>query len=83
MKLTKIALAVACLVGSVQAFAAVVTPAQISAAQSAGTLQQAWISGASASAKVFMKVGLDQVQVSVVTLEPTPYIQTKLRQTLL
>lgn len=51
MKLTKIALAVTCLVGSVQAFAAVVTPAQISAAQSAGTLQQAWISGASASAK--------------------------------
>lgn len=51
MKLSKIALAVACLVGSAQTFAAVVTPAQISAAQSAGTLQQAWITGASASSK--------------------------------
>ncbi len=48
MKLTKIALAVACLVGSVQAFAAPVTAAQISAAKTAGTLQQAWISGNSA-----------------------------------
>jgi hypothetical protein len=51
MKLTKIALAVACLVGSSQAFAAPVTAAQISAAQTAGTLQQAWISGASAPTK--------------------------------
>lgn len=48
MKLTKIALAVACLVGSAQAFAAPVTAADITAAQTAGTLQQAWISGASA-----------------------------------
>lgn len=48
MKLTKIALAVACLVGSAQAFAAPVTAAQISAAKTAGTLQQAWISGNSA-----------------------------------
>ena len=51
MKLTKIALAVACLVGSAQAFAAPVTAAQISAAKTAGTLQQAWISGASAPTK--------------------------------
>lgn len=51
MKLTKIALAVACLMGSVQAFAAPVTAAQIAAAKTAGTLQQAWISGASAPTK--------------------------------
>jgi hypothetical protein len=51
MKLTKIALAVACLVGSAQAFAAPVTAAQIAAAKTAGTLQQAWISGASAPTK--------------------------------
>jgi len=48
MKFTKIALAVACVLGSAQVFAAAVTPAQISAAQTAGTLQQAWITGASA-----------------------------------
>jgi hypothetical protein len=48
MKLTKIALALACLVGSTAAFAAPVTQAQIEAARVAGTLQQAWISGASA-----------------------------------
>jgi hypothetical protein len=48
MKMTKIALAVACLVGSTAAFAAPVTIAQIEAARIAGTLQQAWISGASA-----------------------------------
>jgi hypothetical protein len=51
MKLTKIALAVACLVGSVQAFAAPVTAADITAAQVAGTLKQAWITGASAPTK--------------------------------
>lgn len=51
MKLTKIALAIACLVGSAQAFAAPVTAAQIAAAKTAGTLQQAWISGASAPTK--------------------------------
>ena len=48
MKLTKIALTIAVLLGSTQAFAAPVTAAQIAAAQTAGTLQQAWISGASA-----------------------------------
>ena len=48
MKLTKIALALACLVGSTAAFAAPVTQAQIEAARVAGTLQQAWISGATA-----------------------------------
>ena len=51
MKLTKIALAVATLLASTQVFAAPVTAAQISAAQGAGTLQQAWISGASAPTK--------------------------------
>lgn len=44
--MTKIALAVACLVGSTSASA--ITIAQIEAARVAGTLQQAWISGASA-----------------------------------
>jgi len=48
MKMTKIALAMACALGSAQVFAAAVTPAQISAAQTAGTLQQAWLTGASA-----------------------------------
>ncbi len=51
MKLTKIALAVATLLASTQVFSAPVTAAQISAAQGAGTLQQAWISGASAPTK--------------------------------
>lgn len=51
MKLTKIALAVATLLASTQAFAVPVTAAQITAAQGAGTLQQAWISGASAPTK--------------------------------
>ena len=51
MKLTKIALAVATLLASTQAFAVPVTAAQITAAQNAGTLQQAWISGASAPTK--------------------------------
>ena len=51
MKLTKIALAVAALLASTQVFAAPVTAAQITAAQSAGTLQQAWISGATAPTK--------------------------------
>lgn len=48
MKLNKISLAVATLLASTQAFAAPVTVAEIDAAQSNGTLQQAWISGASA-----------------------------------
>jgi hypothetical protein len=51
VKLTKIALAVATLLSSTQAFAAPVTAAEITAAQTAGTLQQAWISGASAPTK--------------------------------
>ncbi len=51
MKLTKIALAVATLLASTQAFAVPVTAAQITAAQTAGTLQQAWISGATAPTK--------------------------------
>lgn len=51
MKLTKIALAVATLLVSTQVFAVPVTAAQITAAQSAGTLQQAWISGATAPTK--------------------------------
>ena len=51
MKLTQIALAIAGLVAASQVFAAPVTAAQISAARSAGTLQQAWISGASAPTK--------------------------------
>ena len=51
MKLTKIALTIAVLLGSAQAFALPVTAAQITAAQSAGTLQQAWISGATAPTK--------------------------------
>jgi hypothetical protein len=48
MKLTKIALALALMAGSTAVFAAPVTQAQIEAARVAGTLQQAWISGASA-----------------------------------
>jgi hypothetical protein len=51
MKMTKIALAVAALIGTTQAFAAPVTAAQITTARAAGTLQQAWISGASASTR--------------------------------
>lgn len=51
MKMTKIALAVAALVASSQAFAVPVTPTDITNARVAGTLQQAWISGASASAR--------------------------------
>ena len=51
MKMTKIALTLAVLLGSTQAFAVPVTAAQITAAQTAGTLQQAWISGASAPTK--------------------------------
>jgi hypothetical protein len=46
MKMTKIALALACLVGSTSASA--ITIAQIEAARVNGTLQQAWITGASA-----------------------------------
>lgn len=48
MKLTKIALALALMAGSTAAFAVPVTQAQIEAARVAGTLQQAWISGATA-----------------------------------
>ena len=48
MKYTKIALALALMAGSTAAFAAPVTQTQIEAARVAGTLQQAWISGASA-----------------------------------
>jgi hypothetical protein len=48
MKMKQIALLVAGLSTSVVAFAAPVTVAEINAARSAGTLQQAWISGASA-----------------------------------
>lgn len=51
MKLTKIALSLACLLGTAQAFAAPVTAAQIESARQAGTLQQAWITGASAPTK--------------------------------
>jgi len=51
MKMTKIALALACVLASAQAFAAPVTAAQITTARAAGTLQQAWISGASASTR--------------------------------
>lgn len=51
MKLIKIALAAAFAFGSTQAFAAPVTAAQITAAQTAGTLQQAWITGATAPTK--------------------------------
>lgn len=49
MKMTKIALALTCLLASAQVFAAPVTPAQITTARAAGALNQAWISGASAS----------------------------------
>jgi hypothetical protein len=50
MKLTKIALAVAGLVAASQAFA--LTPAQITTAANNGTLQQAWISGATAPTRI-------------------------------
>lgn len=48
MKMKQIALLVAGLSASAAAFAAPVTADEISSARSAGTLQQAWISGASA-----------------------------------
>ena len=48
MKMKQIALLVAGLSASASVFAAPVTVAEIDAARSAGTLQQAWISGASA-----------------------------------
>lgn len=51
MKLKQIALLVAGLSASAAVFAAPVTVAEIDAARSAGTLQQAWISGASAPTK--------------------------------
>ena len=50
MKLTKIAVAVAGLVAASQALA--LTPAQITTARNNGTLQQAWISGASAPTRI-------------------------------
>lgn len=52
MKIKQIALLVAGLATSVAATAASVTPADIVAAKTAGTLQQAWISGASAPSKI-------------------------------
>ena len=51
MKMTKIALALACVLGSAQALAAPVTAAQITTARAANQLNQAWISGASASTR--------------------------------
>lgn len=48
MKFTKIALAVAATLVAGQAAAAAVTQADIAAAKTAGTLQEAWLSGASA-----------------------------------
>jgi hypothetical protein len=51
MKMTKIALAVATLLASTQAFAVPVTTTDITNARVAGTLQQVWVSGASASTK--------------------------------
>jgi len=48
MKFSKIALAVAATLVAGQAFAAPVTPATIQAARTAGTIQETWISGASA-----------------------------------
>ncbi len=51
MKLKQIALLVAGLSASAAVFAAPVTVAEIDAARSAGTLQQAWISGATAPTK--------------------------------
>lgn len=51
MKMKQIALLIAGLSASAVAFAAPVTVAEINAARSAGTLQQAWISGATAPTK--------------------------------
>lgn len=48
MKFTKIALAIAATLVAGQAAAAAVTQADIAAAKTAGTLQEAWLSGASA-----------------------------------
>jgi hypothetical protein len=51
MKMTKIALALACILASAQAFAVPVTAAQITTARAANTLNEAWVSGASASTR--------------------------------
>lgn len=48
MQLKKIVLAVAATLAAGQAFAAPVTPTDIAAARAAGTLQETWLSGASA-----------------------------------
>jgi len=48
MKFTKIALAVAATLVAGQAFAATVTPSDIASARTNGTLQETWLSGASA-----------------------------------
>ena len=59
MKLKQIALAIGVTLMATAAVAAPVTPSQIGAAQSAGTLQKAWISGASAPTRVIYEGWVD------------------------
>ena len=59
MKLKQIALAIGVTLMATAAVAAPITPAQIGAAQSAGTLQKAWISGASAPTRVIYEGWVD------------------------
>ena len=59
MKLKQIALAIGVTLMATAAVAAPITPAQIGAAQSAGTLQKAWITGASAPTRVIYEGWVD------------------------
>ena len=59
MKLKQIALAIGVTLMATAAVAAPITPAQIGAAQSAGTLQKAWITGASAPTRVVYEGWVD------------------------
>ncbi len=59
MKLKQIALAIGVTLMATAAFAAPITPAQIGTAQSGGTLQKAWITGASAPTRVVYEGWVD------------------------
>ena len=59
MKLKQIALAIGVTLMATAAVAAPITPAQIGAAQSGGTLQKAWISGATAPTRVVYEGWVD------------------------
>ena len=79
MKMKQIALLVAGLSASAAAFAAPVTVGEIDGARSAGTLQQAWISGATAPTRTVYEgwvgsgtgVGCDSGTNTIFTTQPT------------